>query len=126
MSVWYSAAGRNTRQEDGTPIVRVGDIYINVITDASGMFTIELTNLGVEVEEVLDFKGWVLNQTLTAATDVANILHVMIVEVTETAVKGVVVLGNSVTVALGQLIKPVKRAGSGVEAKVKLTVKRGA
>lgn len=126
MSVWYSATGRNARQEDGTPIARTGDVYINVTTDADGMFTIDLTTLGVEVKEVLDFTGWVLNQTLTAATDVANILRVVIVEVTETVVKGVVVLGNSVTVALGQVIKPVKRAGSGVEAKVKLTVKRGA
>ena len=55
MSVWYSAAGRNARQEDGTPIVRVGDVYVNVTTDTDGMFTIDLTTLGVEVEEVLDF-----------------------------------------------------------------------
>lgn len=124
MSVWWSAAGRNESEEDGTPIARAGDIYIDVVTDIDGMFSIDLAALNISVERVLSHSGWVLNRTLTAATDVVNLLTVMIVEVTDTVVKGVIVAGNAVTASIGSLVKPVKRAGSGIEARIKLTVVR--
>lgn len=124
MSVWWSVAGRNETEEDGTPIVRTGDIYIDIITDANGMFEIDLTTLNVSIERVLSHSGWVLNRTLTVATDIVSLLTVMVVEVTETVVKGVVIVGNSVTAVLGALVKPVKRAGSGIEARIKLTIVR--
>lgn len=126
MSVWWSAAGRNESEEDGTPITRTGDIYIDVITDVNGMFEIDLTLLNVGVERVLSHSGWVLNQTLATVTDVVNLLTVMIVEITETVVKGVVITGNAVTASIGSLVKPVKRVGSGVEARIKLTIVRAA
>lgn len=126
MAVWYSQSGRQSNESDGTPIARIGDIYIDVTTDADGMFEIDLTSLGVVIEEVIEASGRVIGQTLTALTDITNLLSVMIVEVTETVVKGVVVLANNVTAGIGVLVKPVKRAGSGVNAKIKLTAKRGA
>lgn len=124
MSVWWSAAGRNSTDENGSPIARTGDIYIDVVTDVNGMFSIDLTTLGVSVNRVLSHSGWVLNRTLTAATDVVNLLTVMIVEVTETVVKGVIIAGNAVTASIGSVIKPVKRVGSGIEARIKLTIVR--
>ena len=124
MSVWWSSAGRSETDSDGAPIARTGDIYIDVITDVDGMFEIDLTTLNINVDRVLSHSGHVLNQVLSTVTDVAELLTVMIVEVTETVVKGVVILGNSVTAAIGSTIKPVKRAGSGIDARIKLTIVR--
>lgn len=125
MAVWYSQAGRQSVDDTGTPYARVGDIYIDVVTDADGMFEIDVTSLSVTVDSVLDAVGYVTGQTLDALTDVTTLMSVMIVEVTSTVVKGVVVLANNVTAGVGVLVKPVKRAGSGINAKVKLTVSRG-
>lgn len=125
MAVWYSQAGRQSVDDTGTPYARVGDIYIDVVTDADGMFEIDVTSLSVTVDSVLDAVGYVTGQTLDALTDITTLLSVMIVEITDAVVKGVVVLANNVTAGIGVLVKPIKRAGSGINAKVKLTVSRG-
>lgn len=124
MTVWYSSAGRQASEQDGTAITRTGDIYVDITTDANGMFSIDITNLNVTIDRVLEATGFVVSQVLTSATDVVNLMRVLVVEITDTIVKGVVVLGNSVTASIDTVVKPLKRAGSGVDARIKLTVVR--
>lgn len=118
MSVWYSSVGEQNKDDSGDVISNVVNIYVDVTTDADGMFTIDLSQY--DIDYVIDSSGYVVGQVLDALTDVTALLSVMIVEVTSTVVKGVVVLANNVTAGIGVLVKPVKRAGSGIDAKIKV------
>lgn len=122
MATWLSEQQSSDVNGDGESLGNVVNIYVDAVTDADGMFVIDLTSFDYTIAEVIETKAVVLGQTLTAATDIVNVLSASVVEISTTSVKGVVKLGKSATFSLGQLFKSVKRAGSGINVKVKLKV----
>lgn len=124
MSVWASQQGRQVQSDDGAPIVNTTNVVFNVTTNNEGEFSIDLTQLNFAVEQVLDVRGVVLGQVLSAVVDIVDIASVLIVDVTETLITGVVVLGQTITSGLTSSVKSIRRAGSDINVRVTALIVR--
>lgn len=120
MSVWASS---NNRQDgNGDIINNVTEVFIDATTDVNGEISIDLTQLNFV--EILDVSGNVLGQVLDTVVNVVDILSVLVVDITTTVVKAVVVLGQSLLIALGETSNSVQRAGAGKSVRIKVTGRR--
>lgn len=119
MSTWASEM-TGYQNSDGSAITGVRRIVFDVVTDADGQFLVDISQFSVN--QVLAVSAYAVGQSLTPATDVINILSAKVVDVTTTTIKGVLVKGNSVTIAIGLLFKSLIRGSSGVSVKVVVTV----
>ena len=118
MTTWASEMTQY-RDSNGDVIQGVRRYVFDAVTDADGQFTVDLSALGLAA--VLEVSTYTVGQTLTAATDITTILAARAVEITTSAIKGVLVKGNSVTISVGLLLKTLQRGGSGVSVKVIVT-----
>lgn len=124
MSMWHSELEGENRDENNEAVFNVTTFYFDRTTDANGEFSIDLTALDVDIEQVLEVQSFVLNQTLSPVDNIVDKLFSSVVEITTTTVKGVVGLGNSATISLGLLFNSLVRAGSGIDVKVIVKVVR--
>ena len=112
MSVWYSEMGHTVETSDGTK-TGTRTVIVNGTTGSQGEFSIDLT--AYEISEIIDYSVKVVAGPIT---DILEMAFSSVTQITETLVAGVVAIGNQVTVSLGNLIKPIKRVGSGIQVQV--------
>lgn len=113
MSVWASQMGNNASNDDEQK--QVNKYYYNVVTDVNGQFEI---NLDFGDITVIGANAFVVNQTLSIADNVNNKVDAKLVQISDTIIKGVAVVGNIVTGGIGVTIAPLKRAASGIDIRV--------
>jgi hypothetical protein len=119
MTTWASEMS-GYQNADGTAITGVRRIVFDVVSDADGQFLADLTAFGVN--QVLSVSAFAVGQTITPATDVVTLLSANIIDVTATTIKGVLIKGNSVTIAVGLLFKSLLRGAAGVTVRLVVTV----
>ena len=119
MTTWASEMS-GYQNADGTAVTGVRRIVYDVATDADGQFLADLTSFGAN--QVLSVSAYVIGQTVTPATDVINILSAKVVDVTDTTIKGVLIKGNSITIAIGLLFKSLLRGPSGLTVRLVVTI----
>lgn len=118
MSTWASEMSQY-RDSNGVIIDSVKKYVFDATTDADGQFSIDVS--GLNITSILEVSSYVVGQTITPATDTANILLVKVVEVGNNTVKGVILKGNSFTTVLGVLVKSLLRGGIGINVKIVIT-----
>ena len=122
--MWHSELEGDNRDENNEAVFNVTTFYFDRTTDANGEFSIDLTALDVDIEQVLEVQSFVVNQTLSPVDNIVDKLFSSVVEITTTTVKGVVGLSNSATFGLGLLFNSLLRGGSGIDVKVIVKVVR--
>lgn len=122
--MWHSELEGDNRDENNEAMANVTTFYFDRTTDANGEFSIDLTALDVDIEQVIEVQSFVLNQTLSPVDNIVDKLFSSVVEISTTTIKGVVGLGNSATITLGLLFNSLLRAGSGIDVKVIVKVVR--
>ena len=120
MSTWLSEQQASNTDASGESLGVVTNIYTDVVTDADGQFEVDLTLF--DLVEVIEASAMLVGQTLSAVDNITDKLIAMVVEVTNTAVKGVVIKPTETNVAvLGTTVDSVVRGGAGNNVKVKVT-----
>lgn len=120
MSTWLSEQQASNTDASGESLGVVTNIYTDAITDADGQFEVDLTLF--DLVEVIETSAMLVGQTLSAADNITDKLTAMIVEVTNTVVKGVAIKPTETNVTvLGTTIDSVIRGGAGNSVKVKVT-----
>jgi len=115
MTTWASEM-TEYRDSAGAALPNVRKYVFDVVSDADGQFAIDLTPLNLNY--VCDVTCFCIGQALTPATNVANILIPRAVSITSTAITGVLVKGNSVTISIGLLLNTILRGGAGITVRV--------
>lgn len=115
MTTWASEM-TDYRDADGAVIPNVRRFVFDAVTDADGQFAVDMTSLSLT--SALDVTCYCLGQTITPATNVANILAARPVAISNTAITGVLVKGNSLTVSIGLLLNTLLRGGAGITVRI--------
>lgn len=123
MSVWASESSRDAQDTNGNKIKGMVEVYGDTTTDSNGEFQVDLTPF--DLVEVLDATAVIVGQTLDAADNITDKLTTMVVEVSNTLVRGAAVKPTETNVAaLGTTVDSVVRGGAGNNVKVKVTGRR--
>lgn len=115
MTTWASEM-TDYRDADGAVIPNVRRFVFDATSDSDGQFSIDLTALNLT--SVLDVTCYCLGQSITPAANVANLLTAKAVSISNTAITGVLIKGNSLTVSIGLLLNTLIRGGAGINVRI--------